>query len=148
MDRYLLHLRTGLLASVLVLGQGCGTATRLVPVTGKVELDGNPLAGAVIAFIPTGDTLGTGASGRTEADGRYQLQTRQGKGVMPGTYKVTISRWLRPDGSDPLPDVPPIESDAREILPPRYSNAEETVLTAVVPENGATIGFPLTLRGP
>jgi len=128
---------------------GCGQGPDeppLVPVSGTVTLDDKPLSGALVTFIPTGNTKGTDVSGRTDRDGRYKLVTPKGRaGAAAGTYRVTISRLLRPDGSEYLPDpaVPPVEAPARESLPPHYSDPERTRLTATVPEAGATADFPL-----
>jgi hypothetical protein len=120
-----------------------------VGMSGTVTLNGEPLADAQVTFIPTGDTQGIGAGAWTEADGRYQLIDRRGKpGTQPGTYKVTISKRLMPNGSEvPVDDKkPPIESPARESLPPNYSDSVKTELQAIVPEQGGTVDFPLKVR--
>ncbi len=137
-------------AALLLLFTGCGPASdgpRLVPVSGTVTLDGKPLSGATVTFIPTGETRGTDASGRTDGSGKYSLTTPKGQaGTAAGTYKVTISRLLLPDGSEyrPDPSVAPIDSPARESLPAHYSELERTRLEARVPEEGGTVNFPLT----
>jgi hypothetical protein len=115
-------------------------------VSGTVTLDGAPLAGARVTFVPSGATQGSGAEARTGTDGRYELRDRRGKpGTEPGAYKVTISKQLMPDGSEVSADdkTPPIRSPARESLPPYYSDTARTRLQAVVPEQGGTIDFPL-----
>jgi len=120
-----------------------------VSMSGTVTLNGEPLADAQVTFIPTGDTQGIGAGAWTGPDGRYQLIDRRGQpGTQPGTYKVTISKRLMPDGSEiPADDKkPPIESPARESLPPNYSDSARTELQAVVPEQGGTVDFPLKVR--
>jgi len=111
---------------------GCSSATDIT-VTGTVTLDGRPLPDALVFFYPEGDTPGLGGSGRTGSDGKYTLQPAQGKkGISPGSYKVVISRPLRRDGSPADPNVPPIESDARETLPPKYSDRSASKLTAQI----------------
>lgn len=78
-----------LLVAVAVLAAGCGTG--LVTVSGTVTLDGSPVAGAKVTFIPTGD--GIPASGTTDAAGRYELAIGSGRlGVPPGRYAVTVSK--------------------------------------------------------
>jgi len=128
---------------------GCGkdpNQPALVPMSGKVMLDDQPLAGAQVTFIPVGITKGSGATGRTNADGVYQLTAvRGGAGAVPGEYRVAISKRAMPDGSDPPADskLPPIESPAREMLAPQYSDAQQSKLTATVPPEGGTKDFQL-----
>jgi hypothetical protein len=139
-------------AFLILTPMGCGGNGNPshVRVSGTITLNGAPLAGAQVTFIPINDTQGIGAEARTEADGRYQLIDRRGKpGTEPGAYKVTISKRLMPDGSEvPVDDkTPPIRSPARESLPPYYSDASRTRLQVVVPEQGGTIDFPLKGQG-
>lgn len=114
-------------------------------VTGTVTLNDKPLANALVRFIPQGDTQGLGGTARTDANGKYTLDNpRGGKEINPGVYKVVISKSLRPDGSEPDPNKPPIESDARETLPANYSNEVSTTLTATVGADKKSHDFPLT----
>jgi|SRR5581483_2427767 len=141
-------MRTFQVLFLLSLFVGCrqNTIPGLVPVAGTVSIDQKPLQGAMVVFIPVDDTSGVGGSGRTQADGSYQLKyLRGGAGVFPGKYKVVVSKRVMPDGS-PLPDddeTPPHESPARESLPPHFSGREQTRLTAVVPETGGQIHLEL-----
>jgi hypothetical protein len=67
---------------------GCGAKTNAV--TGTVTLDGKPLAGAAIQFVPQG--AGRDATGETDKNGHFAMSTfKPGDGVLPGTYKVTIA---------------------------------------------------------
>lgn len=127
---------------------GCG-GSEVVVTTGTVTQDGKPLANALIAFLPEGDTLGNGGAAKTGPDGKYTLVPSQGgKGLPPGQYKVTISRLLRPDGSEPDPNTPPIRSDARETLPAIYSNRDETTLKATVSKDARVHDFALQAATP
>lgn len=148
--------RTGFCLRCVVLGlfiiawMGCtrgGTdGPKQVPVSGTVTLDGKPLANAMITFAPAGKTRGAGASGRTDKDGRYQLTYLRGKmGTPAGQYRVAISKRVMPDGKD-VPEndkTPPIESPARETLPPIYSSEQDSTLSATVPEAGGKLDFAL-----
>ena len=91
---------------------GCGkTGSDLAPVTGRITLDGKPLASADILFQPDGSK--PPASGRTNADGRYELAYKRGVmgGVVgPNTVQITIS-------SDVVANPPNI--------PSRYNNESE-----------------------
>ncbi|HQU41268.1 MAG: hypothetical protein B7Z73_03230 [Planctomycetia bacterium 21-64-5] len=126
---------------------GCGKSTGppkalIIPVTGTVTLDGKPLPGADVTFIPS---QGIGAfTGRTNDDGSYQLEGLVGaKAKCQGKCGVRISRMLKPDGSLPSPDEPPANVGATESLPERYSSASTTELSAEVPEGGGKFDFPL-----
>jgi len=126
---------------------GCGGTAGGVAVTGTVTLDGRPLADAVVTFYPEGETAGLGGAGRTGADGRYSLTAARGASLPPGEYTVVISRPLRPDGTPPPPDVPPIESDARETLPTTYSSRDASILKRTVSKDTKGYDFPLRTSG-
>lgn len=139
----------GLLAG-LGLASGCGGAASkdLTDVAGTVTLDGQPAGNLEMRFIPEGDTKGNGGLAITDAQGRYEAKTVQGdKGLFPGKYRVVISRRLNPDGTPPKPDEPPIESKARETLPPHYSSPEATTLTAQLAKGEKKpVDFALVLK--
>lgn len=128
---------------------GCGgrdpNLPKLEPVSGTVTLDGRPLANASVTFVPSGTTRGTGATGVTGPDGKYTLMSRGEPGVPAGDYRVVVSKLVLPDGSDfPLDaDVPPIESNAREMLPPHYSDEAASNIAKTVPEGGGIIDIQL-----
>jgi hypothetical protein len=129
---------------------GCGGAAnstplpKTEPVTGTVTLDDEPLDGANVTFIPTGNTKGIECSGRTDSAGVYTPQQVRGEdGVPAGSYKVVISRFLR--NGQP---VDPNESGdvggvLTESLPSQYSNPGTTELTAKVEPGGGEIDFNL-----
>jgi len=93
---------------------GCGkTGPEVAPVTGRITLDGKPLANADVLFQPDGSK--PPSAGRAGADGHYELAYK--RGVMGGmlgqnTVRITIS-------SDVVPNPPNI--------PARYNT--ETELT-------------------
>lgn len=118
----------------------------LVPVSGTITHEGMPLAKAAVYFMPTGATLGTGSSGVTDDQGHYELHTlHNGKGAPVGAYKVTISRIVRPDGTDFPPGevIDEMGTPHKQLLSPKYSNMEQSILSAEVPEGGKTIDFSL-----
>ena len=124
---------------------GCGSSDEnLKPVNGTVKYQGQQLAGATVTFLPIEDTPGFGGSGKTDVDGKFNIiYARGGDGLLPGKYKVTVSKRVMPDGSAPPDDVDPIESPARETLPPHYSNEATTRITKTVAQEGGLADIDL-----
>jgi hypothetical protein len=93
---------------------GCGKAAfKVVPVSGKVTLDGKGLPNLNVSFAPqpTQETQepGMGSSARTNDEGVYELKLVDGSklGAVVGKHNVTISR-VEPEssGSDTPPPRP------------------------------------------
>jgi hypothetical protein len=134
------------MGSLMGCGKGPGDAA-VKSASGKVTLEGRPLEGARVLFLPDGSTAGFGGMGITDPAGEYQLKgTRGGVGVPPGEYKVVISRLVKPDGTTPPPDAKLAEIDARESLPAYYTNPAITTLKATVTEKGGKLDFELRTR--
>lgn len=77
----------------LLLLTGCPGPKKVAiySVTGKVTLEGKPLAGCVIVFAPVSGT-GLTASAVIGADGSYKMGTDGGReGAVPGKYKVKLA---------------------------------------------------------
>ncbi len=118
------------------------------PVSGLVTLDGKPLAGAGIMFLPRGETRGTGAFAMTGADGKFSLKTDYGgDGAPEGEFSVTVSKVVNRDGTPYVPNPDAAEAGERETLPVIYHDSLKTVLTAQVPKGGGTIDVILTRSG-
>jgi hypothetical protein len=83
--------RVGVCLLALVVGAGCGGKGRLHPVEGVVTLNGTPVEGATVMFVPEGDK-GEHAHGLTDAAGHFTLKTNNQNGVYPGKYKVLVSK--------------------------------------------------------
>ena len=141
--------RSGWLAVGLVaLACGCSKSDpSLVPVTGTVTLNDQPLASATVTFIPKDGTPGFGGVGKTDAAGRYTLKGSRddAAGIPPGEYRVVVGKRLMPDGSEvPANDnTPPMNSPARESLPEAYSSMAASTLSATVPPGAGPIDFAL-----
>ena len=129
---------------------GCSPAPpALTPVSGTITLEQKPLTGAQVKFIPDGETKGHGGNGKTDENGKYEIvANRQNnrKGLLPGAYRVMVTRPLRPDGTPPPPDVPQFESGASESVPAPYSNGNDTPLKAIVDVNAKSYDFSLSKK--
>jgi hypothetical protein len=126
-----------LFALLLATFAGCGAPSpETTPVTGIVTFDGPPCANAIVSFIPIEETKGNGGVGYTNVEGKFTAHLHDGQtgkgppGLLPGKYKVVINKAVNPDGTPYVPDpnVAPIDSSARELLPPIYSNFDQTTL--------------------
>jgi len=102
---------------------------QLAPVDGVLTLDGQPVAGATLQFIPK---EGRPAVGRTDQNGKYALTTFvDGDGALPGTYRVAIVLNRQRDGK------------TEWIVPRRYSDPKTSGLTVSVAPSGNTFDFDL-----
>jgi hypothetical protein len=150
-----------LVTGVTLWNVGCGSKGDLsfmsnaVPATGRVTVEGKPLPGANIRFIPTiQSTGGREATAITDADGAYEMSTLapgvppdQSKGVIPGEYTVVLSRVAMPDGGPPPADIID-ENDAiakglKQYVPAPYTNPETSPLKITVAAPKAENNFDL-----
>jgi len=123
-----LHL---LLALFLLSLIGCG-GSGLVPVTGKVTLDGKPLTSGNVAFHPSGTT--PAAYGTIQSDGTYVALTGTGKGMMPGAYRITVEAF----GEIPKTGFQEAETVPPSLVPEKYRVPTTSGLEYTVPADGGT----------
>lgn len=121
----------GLLGFLAMGATGCGDGSkvRTVPVSGKLQLDGAPLADAEINFL--GEKYAGYA--KSNSDGTYALEAQ------PGENKVYIRKF--PPNFDPTLAVPSESGGTQipgQLLPEKYSDPQKTELKFPVPENAAT----------
>jgi hypothetical protein len=127
---------------------GCESPTdysslELVDVTGKVTMDGQPLAGATVRFEGPPNRF---ADGMTDAAGQYRLMYDSNQpGCMPGEKIVRIVRGSLGEGSDEGgseedPDRPVAASGTKDI--PAAYNSQST-LKANVSSSNKTFNFDL-----
>lgn len=145
-----------LLSSVSLIFQlGCAGSSndgpgKLIPVTGKVTLNGEPLGQASLTFIPKDQTKGAGGFAGTMSDGTYEvMHPSSSKGIEAGTYAVRFSKFAMPDGS-PIPEGKnATDVGARESLPLMLSNPPLDRATHVVTvKDGTTNTFNFDLKAP
>jgi hypothetical protein len=91
-----MRLRVGIVvAAIAVSGlSGCGGGgPKLVAVSGTVTLNGKPFRDAELSFIPDGSNkLGLPGLDKTGPEGNYMAMTEGRRGLVPGKYKVYITR--------------------------------------------------------
>lgn len=122
------YVAAGLL--VIAVG-GCGGSTsEIAPVSGIVELDGQPMTGfhhAAVVFTPVGGRLATGKIG---PDGTFRLTTYGAEdGAVVGTAKVSVSATV---------DAPAAKSadrlgaSVRWVIPRKFGSADASGMTCEV----------------
>jgi hypothetical protein len=130
-----------ILAAALV---GCAKS-RTSPVEGDVLLDGKPLAGASIMFVPQG--TGRDATGQTDASGHFIMSTFQPRDdVLPGSYKVVITPptgvadtaqyGTAEDAMAAATKAPAKKASSDPAFPQKYTRPDQTPLTQEVPVQG------------
>jgi len=155
-----------LLLAVAAVGCSSRRGPAVEFVEGRITLDGEPVADAIVGFSPAGGS-GLAAHGRTDATGAYRLTTAQGgkplSGAPVGEYVVTVQKYRNPVadlGPEPDPadaahakwqaeverlSAIPLQSLA--IIPIGYSDSATSGLTATVKpgrNTGDPVSFALT----
>lgn len=124
------------LLGLALLAAGCGR-TSVAPVSGRVTLDGKPLAGATIIFQPESEEMnpGPGSHGTTDAAGQYTLHLTTGdvKGAVVGRHRVSITAY---EGGDEVPSSAPSSVFRKPLVPAEYN--ADTKLRFEVPAAGTT----------
>jgi hypothetical protein len=125
--------------TALATGCGKGANNGLIPVSGHVRLDGQPLPGASITFHSNTVQV----PGLTDNDGRYELKP----GAAAGEYRVVIGKMEGSEQAmlavDPgaigrvkpaaAPSGPP-----KQVVPVNYSDPIKTELRFTVASPGTT----------
>ncbi|WP_166830219.1 hypothetical protein [Thalassoroseus pseudoceratinae] len=145
--------RFGVAVIISVMMSGCGGSAgedyEVVPVSGKITVNGEPAEGISVAFFPVEGTPGTGGFATTDASGAYQLQTRQGRdGTAPGQYRVLFTQILMPDGSPVPKDEMATDVGAVNQLPEHFNDPYNTPIGATVEKDGdnGSHNFDLKVR--
>jgi len=144
-----------LLVGLLITAIGCGPpgrGLRVEFVEGTVTLDGQPLDGVLITFIPVNEGDGTeSALGRSNERGVYRLSSMNGdpeRGAVAGEYRITASKVFV---DDPMEGMSTQEAAASglevthtEVLPAIYRDRKNTPLSATVNKGRNKIDLELT----
>ena len=130
------------LAFLATLGCGGDGRPSLVPVTGTVLLNDEPIEGAQLTFTPDNHKGGYGrpSSAVTDASGQFSPWTyAPGDGLPPGKYVVTITKQ-QPETlrGEPLDEemVGSSPYQIRWLIPQVYSEIESSGLAAEVTRSG------------
>ena len=126
-----------LLAAAFLLSVGCGRGgSPVVPVSGQVLMDGEPLATGIPGFIQVVPTSGRPATGPIDPQtGRFSLSTVEpGDGCIQGTHKVIVIMQQM------------VGQESESLVPVRYTELEMTDLSVTI--DGPTDSLTIELTGP
>jgi hypothetical protein len=126
-----------LLLTAVLTGCGDGSAS----VSGRLTLDGQPLAGsnqvrATVMFYP--ESGGAPAAALADEQGRYRLATGARMGLAPGNYLVVISA-TESEPSTSEADTP----KKRVITPAKYADPKQSGFRAEVKPGNNTFDFDM-----
>jgi hypothetical protein len=134
------------LVSLLTVCSGCGSHSKgptTYPVTGRVTLEGQPVLGADVAFVPPKDATGTApAQAVTDRDGHYEVMSifDQGRvdqpGMTPGKYTVQITQLEKLRGGE-------MSKTPKNLLPKKYESAASGLAAEVVAGGENVFNFDL-----
>jgi hypothetical protein len=120
---------------------GCGGAPT-TRVTGHITLDGKPLDGAQVQFVPKSD-LGLGyASATTDAGGAFKIEpdARSNNLLRPGTFVVLVTKEVPQNASGEM-GTPMVN-----LVPKIYSSQAHTPLSIEIKEGENSLP-PMELHG-
>ncbi len=122
----------------------------VVPASGTVHLDGDPVEGVTVTFIPEGEVGGRGGYGVSDSQGNFQLQASpEVEGIPPGKYRVIFRKLRMADGSPIPPDMMAADVETVNMMPAKYGSIDGAYVMAEVPSPaGASLQFDLSTRGP
>jgi hypothetical protein len=118
-----------LICLLLFLGGGCSGSSRsdgpaVYPVSGRVLLNGEPVARATLAFQPLNDDGKPGIA-LTDNGGYFNSQTfEKGDGLIAGRYRVSIRKTFLVDRSGNIVELVTDDGGGlaeKNFLPDRYA---------------------------
>ena len=119
---------------------GCGVpAPAIVPVSGQVTLNGQPLAQGCVCFASPD---GYASSAPLQPDGSFRLVSQYGKGIPPGRYRVTVVPSAEEGLVRMTPETKP-RNPATHVIPTKYRYAHSSGLTAAVDVRHRVFTFDL-----
>ena len=114
---------------------GCGKGhPDCVPVSGQVLIDGKPVPGGMVRFVPE---KGRPATADIQSDGRFTMKTfEEGDGVLPGKHIVTVIATK---------DIS--SSKRRWFAPRKYAIPTKSGLTETIDKPNDSLVINLTWKG-
>lgn len=137
-------------ALVILLLIGCSEkeTTGRVQATGSVNYKGQPVEGASVILSPEGGAT-PAATGKTDGSGQFTLSTSAGDGVVPGKYKVMVSKTETtteeiPESDPRYGSVTP-KTTVKDHLPAKYKDPAKSGLTVEIRDGEDNVLPPFEL---
>lgn len=126
-----------------VLIAGCGDDRGLVPVRGRITLDGADMPGkGYLRFVPLEVAQGyvrRAGLAHFDTDGAYRVKSFQpGDGLFPGKYAIFVFCWEVEPNMNGKP--------AKSFLPDKYVDPEEPPFMLTVEEGQGVIDFDISVE--
>jgi hypothetical protein len=123
---------------------------RVAPVSGRVTLDGQPVAQTAVMFQPLSagnPNPGPGSFGITDAEGRYTLKLvgKETPGGVVGKHMVRFDPYSD-EPSDPTSDRPFRPKNAMPKIPRKYNQPVALFEFEVPPKGTTSADFELTSK--
>ncbi|HET6572815.1 MAG TPA: hypothetical protein VFG68_04375 [Fimbriiglobus sp.] len=119
---------------------GCGGGPDIAPVSGRVTMDGKPLANVYVTFQPNPgkdvENAGRGSVGVTDADGRFTLTYEGGRsGAVVGKHIVRITPVQPEDNVPETQDTTLTGSIDGVVTPDRPAKRQIGATPVEIPED-------------
>jgi hypothetical protein len=121
---------------------GCGSDdSGLLPVSGQVFYDGQPLTTGTVSLHPT-EATGHVPTGVINAEGRYTLSTNYQPGAPPGQYRVVVH------ATEPIVPIPGKAHPGlpKSLIPARYNQSSTSPLDVEVKPDAPADAYDLRLE--
>lgn len=130
------------LVGCLVIDVGCSRRPSVVPVSGRVTLDGKPLAFGSVMIQPA---AGPAARSRIGPDGTFTASTfAPGDGALVGPATVRVACY-----EQQRPGAPPPEGElalGKSIVPEKYTQFVTSGITVTIAPGMAPLQIDLTSK--
>jgi hypothetical protein len=141
------------LCCLVFFAYGCNRAKvrGLVPAEGILLYEEKPLAWAVISFAPE-NAVGNAKLGTTQTNGQghFVLRTLGDQGMLPGNYKIAVTKYIADKGKDTVAEwkkqrqepgfeePQPAENILKVVsaIPEKYATTKNSGLTFTIEEKG------------
>ncbi|WP_020470007.1 transthyretin-like family protein [Zavarzinella formosa] len=131
---------TSLLALLTLVGGCSNSPPAIVPAEGTVTLNGKPLAGAEVRFVPMIQGFGGEyiASAITDESGHFELKVLGQSGACAVENKITVSEGPMPDDARGMSAAAQMKANKfmaglkNRPIPPAYGNLAQSPLTMTV----------------
>lgn len=121
---------------------GAGDAPETVAAKGSVTVDGKPMPGLSVAFVPASGKL---ATAETDEQGNFTLTTNEpGDGAVVGNYSVAINQIQQV--TDAMPGMEGYQKPKSPPFSKKYTDVKTSGLTATVDADPSKNDFKFDLQ--